>query len=415
MAYKKKILFVIDSLSGGGAERILSYIIMGFNPQQYDIYLCLSLGTTIDYKIPSSIKIFKFRENLIRPPRLLDWFINVLALFFCINHIFNIEKMRKEAINKAYFIKDFYSAIINLNSLIDQHKFDLIFSFLINSDLINAITKFLFKKSYSIVCAPHIIIKKEISNLPYPYLYRLFTNIFYKTADCVVAVSKESKLELLKQLKVNPDRIKLIHNGVDINTIRSLAQKPLGDQFSSLFNQSKVFKIITIGRLDPPKNQELLLKAFQLFSSKNKSKLFILGQGEKKDLLLNLCRFLEIEKDVVFMDWQPNPYKYLKKCDLFVLPSSWETFPCSLLEAMALQIPIVATKNEGTKELLNEGKSGFLVPNDDHCLMAAAIDRISNNDSLKKKFIRFNQMEINRYDLGTMIQKYELLIETLIK
>lgn len=128
-----------------------------------------------------------------------------------------------------------------------------------------------------------------------------------------------------------------------------------------LYPQKENYNIITMGRLSPEKRQEDLIKAFSISVKRNENlRLFILGDGPMRKSLLELVQNLALMDKVFLFGHEENPFEILKKCQLFVLTSAYEGQPMVLLEAMAVGVPVAATKIPATKYVLEDGKKGLL-------------------------------------------------------
>ncbi|MFN6737658.1 CDP-glycerol glycerophosphotransferase family protein [Enterococcus gallinarum] len=121
---------------------------------------------------------------------------------------------------------------------------------------------------------------------------------------------------------------------------------------------------VTIGRLSPEKDQEKLLFAFKeiMMNTKLQHQLYIIGSGKDEKKLKTTTYVLGLEKNVIFVGQTSNAMEMLDKCDLFVFPSNHEGQPMTLLECLALQIPVVATNIPGNISVLGD-KNGLIVEN----------------------------------------------------
>jgi glycosyltransferase involved in cell wall biosynthesis len=134
--------------------------------------------------------------------------------------------------------------------------------------------------------------------------------------------------------------------------------------------------IIAIGRLEAQKNFTNLLRAFALLLQTEDARLIILGEGSERSLLTALVGELNLESAVSLPGFVGNPAAYMARAKLFVMSSSWEGMPVSLIEALALGLPVVSTDcPSGPAEILDGGKYGELVPMNDCNALAAAMSR----------------------------------------
>lgn len=153
-----------------------------------------------------------------------------------------------------------------------------------------------------------------------------------------------------------------LHNPYSIAEIRQKAKESLGEDYP-FSEENKV--IVSMGREDDVKGFWHLLKAFSLVADKEtQARLMIIGEGDFKEYR-RLAGDLGVEDKVFFTGVQKNPFQYLTKAAVYVLTSYYEGFPNALVEAMALEIPVIATDcKTGPKEILLENSEyGILIPN----------------------------------------------------
>lgn len=148
-------------------------------------------------------------------------------------------------------------------------------------------------------------------------------------------------------------------------------------------------KIVTVGRLMPQKNQELLLRAFAKVAAVFPIyKLHIYGDGPLKSKLLQVAKELDIEDKIEFEGFISNISEKIKDAALFVLSSDFEGMPNALIEAMALGVPCISTdcNGGGAKYLIDNGVNGILVPKNDIAALSKGIIEILENPSKASKF-----------------------------
>ena len=182
----------------------------------------------------------------------------------------------------------------------------------------------------------------------------------YAAADVVVANSRAAAARLEHE-HVTRRRIHVISNGLDVS------RYPRGRA------PRAVRRIITVARLRPEKAHEVLLEAAALVVARHPEVEFdIVGDGSRLSALARLAERLGIASHVHFLGHRDDVVGALEAADLFVLPSRSEAFPNGVLEAMAAGLPVVACAVGGLPELVNEGKTGLLVPPEDPQALAAA-------------------------------------------
>lgn len=205
----------------------------------------------------------------------------------------------------------------------------------------------------------------------------IFMRWLYPYADEIIAVSRESAVDLARLLQIPKTRIRVIYNPVFTSALLQSAEQPiLHPWFQS--DQSPV--AIAVGRLTAQKDFPTLLQAFALVRQRYNAKLLILGEGEERERLEKMTESLNLQEDVDMPGFVENPYTYMKRAKVFVLSSRWEGLPTVLIEAMACGTPVVATDcPSGPREILEGGKWGKLVPvGDPKALAEVILDTLRN-------------------------------------
>lgn len=191
----------------------------------------------------------------------------------------------------------------------------------------------------------------------------------YRRADAVIAVST-GVAEDLRGLGVPDDRIRVIHNPVDRERLRGLAAA--GPILPGVEDRPYV---VALGRLTEAKDYPTLLRAYAASALRHSHRLVIVGEGEERPKLKNVVRKLGIADRVLFAGALDNPFHVLAGAAMLVLSSRWEGYPNVLLEALALNVPVVATDcRHGPRELLGDCRHGRLVPVGDPIALAHAMD-----------------------------------------
>ena len=163
----------------------------------------------------------------------------------------------------------------------------------------------------------------------------------YPRADRVVTLSESLEGELVETLGIPRNKIRCIPNPTDVAHVRERAAAPLDHPW---FQNRKHRVVISVGRLVPQKDHQTLLRAFARLPADPMARLVILGDGPERDALERTARALGISDRVLIAGFDPNPWRWMARADLFVLSSRWEGHPHALLEALSLRIPVVATE-----------------------------------------------------------------------
>lgn len=258
---------------------------------------------------------------------------------------------------------------------------------------------------------------------PFP-LKGLKKNFKKKTLNKTVHTITVSEANYRQMLNWYPElksSMSVIHNGIDLEVFEKELmhfttqenQKIRGQIFGAEL-YDKV--ILTIAALHPRKGLKFLLKAMrEIIEQKNSTKLVIIGEGPEKKDLMKLAEKLKIAKNVKFLGHQENIPKILKSSDLFVLPSVKEAFGLVLLEAMAAQVPIVATNVGGIPEIVEDKKDGLLVEPRDAEALAKAILTLLNNKALREKMAFLGHHKVKQFDIRNMVEKTKKVYDKVLK
>lgn len=195
----------------------------------------------------------------------------------------------------------------------------------------------------------------------------------------LVAVS--SSIATFLRDKFVVDRIICIHNGVDLERLRIIEEK--GREIKSFLKiEANETVVGTVGRLSSVKAQDRLLRAAQqLILAGYKVRVLLVGEGPMEQSLKALTKHLALDRVVVFTGHQEQVIDYLSAMDVFVLPSLSEGIPMALLEALALERPVVATRVGGIPEVIEDGVNGLLVDPGDTSLLARSIRELIEDRS----------------------------------
>lgn len=200
----------------------------------------------------------------------------------------------------------------------------------------------------------------------------------YRRADVLIAVSSGVATDL-RNLGLPDDRIRVIHNPVDRERLRYLA-----DTGSALQEVGSAPYVIALGRLTEAKDYPTLLRAYATSKLRQNHRLVIVGEGEQRAKLESLIDELSLTGHVLLPGAMNNPYRVLVDAALYVLSSRWEGYPNALLEALALGVPVVATDcRYGPCEILDGGRYGRLAPMGDPTALARAMDEEIEQSSSK--------------------------------
>jgi glycosyltransferase involved in cell wall biosynthesis len=244
---------------------------------------------------------------------------------------------------------------------------------------------------------------------------RIANRILSRVTDKIVAVSESIKEDIIKYDKIDPSKILVIHNGVDISKFAPDGRfHDIRKEFA--ITDSDVV-IGFIGRLVPAKGIEYLIDAFSHLERNLKNiKLLIVGHGSLLDRLRERAHEHSINGSVLFTGERHDIPDILSGIDIFVMPSVAEGLPNSLLEAMAMRKPIIATSVGGIPEVIRNGINGLLVPPRNAESIITAIKKLLDKRHLAKKMGQSARYFVEEnLSIQATARKWESLYISLLK
>jgi len=310
-------------------------------------------------------------------------------------------------------------SVIAFKRFIEKYQPDLIISMptIIN---IPAIIAWLWAKRRcprtKIIISEHAIISYE-TKVEYRYNLRmrllpLLAKFLYPKASGVVANNSSVIDDLEKQgIRPNFEKSAIIANPLSLTAINKLAGAVPKHRWLTQ-KESKI--IIGVGRLAKQKNWSLLLHAVAFLKDILDVRLIILGDGPERSFLLKTVKSLGLEGLVDFPGFQENPYAWIAKADILVLPSMEESFGLVLLESMVCGVPVVAVDSigGGPRLLTDHGKFGSLVPNNVQSL-SDAILKLLLDHNFKEELIRSARIHVGSFSVESVTQQWKSLINKL--
>lgn len=164
-----------------------------------------------------------------------------------------------------------------------------------------------------------------------------------------------------------------------------------------------------VKHLTPKYGPSFLIKAFSKVAERYPNvELYMVGEGELMQELIKLARDLGVDDKIYFQGHisQIEVVELLKRTDIFVMPSIYETFGVAALEASAMEIPVIATKVGGVQEVVKDGKTGFLVDKEDISKLSNAILKLIKNKKLRKLFGKYGRSFVREnYEWNNNVNK----------
>lgn len=326
----KKLLFFIESLSGGGAEKVLVTLLKHIDYNKYHVSLIVLNDVGVN-KETLDLSRIDYR-GIIKPST------NKYKMF----------------VNKIIYklLYNYLPASVVCRLIIPQHEVDIYVSFV--EGYCTKILSYLPRNKKKIAWV-HI----DLKTFSWTIEKKIFKNLSkerkaYLKYDKVVCVSYS--VEKVMKVYYRLTNTITIYNPLESTGIRELAVRTVSEKIDS-----SAFNIVSIGRLVYQKGYDLLIPIIaRLVQGGHKVKLYLVGEGSDRGLLNTLIHRYDLNNDVFLMGFLTNPYALLKKMDLFVCSSRSEGFSLVIAEALILQIPVISMNCSGPNELLGNNQYGQL-------------------------------------------------------
>lgn len=356
------------------------------------------------------------KDFLLLRAKILKSEFNIDTVFVCWKGPFSRDINQEFKVYNVDFsrginpLKDL-KAIKAVNKIINKEQPDIIHTHFSKPGLIGRIASRKYRKRIKVVHQVHGYyfdrfekgLKRFIYIFVEKYLSRNFTDyLLFQNHDNLQFAKANSFL-------TNSNGYFYLGNGIDLKKYQYMWQKR---------NNNEVFRLVTIGRLEPVKNHAQLLKAVNLLKQRlmRPIRLDIVGEGILYKKLKQLTKQLNIDDIAHFLGRRDDIPEILKNSDCFVLTSKAEGKPRVVMEAMAVGVPVIATDVSGTRDLIQNGKNGYLVPLDDYEELAKKIKAFMLNDEISERFSlngkKFVEEECDEYMVAKKMGIYfkEILV-----
>jgi len=370
-----RVLFVTPSLKGGGAERVLVTLLGHLDPARFEPVLATFFeGNDYPQLLPQSVRHIDFRcSGRLAFPRLC----RRLARAIC------------------------------------EERPDLVVSFMNYTNLVAIVAAGLARIDVPVIIVEQTPLALHFGNKR--SLGRRFRRAgarwLYPRARAAIAPSKGLCDELSGQFGVPAVRCHVVPNPVDFDLVRQGA----ADALPADIPADGLPLITTCGRLEPLKNQVLLLEAFAEVRKDHPARLCLLGEGPERGRLHRRAKELGLADSVIMPGFQRNPFRYLAASTVFALTSNWEGFGNVIIEAMACGAPVVSSDCDyGPREIIRDGENGLLFPPGDRQALAERLSRLLGDAALRVRLADAGRQSALRYDAEAVARQYEAIIDRVL-
>ncbi len=377
-----KVLFVCYDLKDGGSPQVLSSILRHLHRDAFDPVL-VTYSTARVYPVPQGIT----------------------------EHILQVEgggslvrKLRSNLI-----------AVFRLRRVLRQELPDVAVGMGGMTNWALILASKLTREKMGIIIGEHGAGALEVRNdRATVRVISLLNRFLYPLADRIIAISGGVRDYLVDGLMLSEEKIVSITNPIDIGRIQQLSQEQVDHPW--LVHKDKPV-ILWVGRIVAVKGLPYLVGAFERVLKQMDARLMIVGEGPECSAIRNLVEQKGLHEKVHFAGYQGNPYRYMRRCDVFTFSSlGGEAFGLVLAEAMACGLPVVSTDCvAGPAEVLQNGKCGILVPVADEDSLAKGILSILTNPSLRKQLVSAATERVADFGPERVVASYEQLFRAVCR
>ena len=388
---KKKILFVMEHLGIGGAEKSLVTLLSCLDYSKYDVDLFLfrKTGVLLSF-VPDEVNILleipEYRNLSQSPIKSLVYFFmqkKIKLFFFNLLYLIRLSFchfiLQREYIGWKY-IRNFFGTF-------DKH-YDIAIGFLEKKTIYFTVDKINADKKIGYIHNDYLKIQhnKSLDNHYFAYL------------DNVVTVSEHCLKVLQQTFATQYSKFIMIRNIISPSIINAMANEKVAE-----INR-KYITIVTVARLVEQKGiDNAIIICEKLLEEVENIKWYVIGEGSEREKIEKLITKKGLENIFFLIGAQSNPYKYMRIADIYVQPSRFEGYGITIAEAKALCKPIVASNIPEFQEQLIDLETGLLCDSNDS--MAIAILNLITNKKLRK-ILANNLKSIDALDSKTELEKF---------
>jgi glycosyltransferase involved in cell wall biosynthesis len=299
--------------------------------------------------------------------------------------VVTLYRPRRSIVKLPLFVSDVLTVILRLRRLMRRQGIDVLQTHLPDSDIMALLAGRLAGVPVRLYTFHSTqFMPQRHKNSIRRRLRVLMTRLGAVLATRLVAVSEAVAENMVSLAGLPPDKISIIPNGISTGQFRAGADGAAVRREFGLAEDRPL--IVSIGHLHPYKNQAMLIRAAARVRRVSPGATFLIaGEGEMRPVLQGLRSELGLDDAVLLPGRRRDVPSLLAAADVFVLTSEWEGLPVSVLEAMTMAKPVVVTRAPGCREVVQEGRTGLFVDqDDDRGLAQALIDLLSDPDRARE-------------------------------
>jgi glycosyltransferase involved in cell wall biosynthesis len=369
-----RVLAVMASLMGGGAERQMSLFLRNADRARVELTLCLLVrsGEFLD-DVPDDVPVVGLgKRSAADAPALVARLARV---------------MRTHAPDVVYAKVDYANTIAAMAAAVGRCRAPL-------------------------VLGEESVQSRALAYMNVAPLRRELLRWSYKRAARVVTPSPGVADDLRGPLRIPAGLLEVIPNMVEVETIRRASREPVELPFA----RGEVPLVVSAGRLQPMKGQVDLVEAIELLNRRRPVNLLIIGDGPDRPRVEARVADLRIGDRVALPGFVANPFAAMAQADVFVSPSHFESFGNVLVEAMAVGAPIVSTRvPAGPEWLVRDGENGLFAQAHDPADLAARIEDLLDDPLRAQSLAARGRATAREYDVAGVVPRYEELFDAVAR
>lgn len=384
---QKRVVILVNALSAGGAERVVSILVRELVSRSYKVTL-ICLESIYFYEIPEEVHVVELSKS----DGKLNGLLKLLQLVYL-----------------AYQLKR-YS---------DRNSLEVVQSHLFRANCVNLLSK-VFGAKHSVQVVNTGALSRYLKEGLQGRVNLQLAKFLYPYADFIINKAVAMSSDMRELIPLNCANEKIIHNPFDVDTIQIMAAKAS----ENLQFRSDRKYLCNVGRFETFKRQDIIIRALTLLSEEYE--LILIGDGANRDRSISLAESLGVSDRVHFMGKLENPYLYMAKSDIFILSSDdGEGFPNVLVEAMICDTVVISTDCvSGPREILapespiekrlSDGievaEYGLLIPVNNSELMAEAIVMLMSDNVLRSGLQARAKCRAMSFSKNTIVDQYQSLL-----
>lgn len=366
----KNILYVIDTRGPGGAERIFLDLICGIDKTKYNPVILIKGQGWLDNELRSN----GFETIIINP---------------------------KGSFNFRY--------LWSLIKIIKKYKVELIHSHLLGSNIYASAAGLL--TGIPVISTFHGAVDVK-QNERFRWLKFQIINM---GSSWIVTVSDHLKSQLWDISNISRKKTIIIYNGINLEKYQRINDKTLRKELNIT---DETILIGAVGNIRRPKSYDVLMNAAAILHKETDNYKFVIageGSGSIYDELVELQSKLDLKSNVYFIGFRPDVARIMSNMDIFLLTSESEGFSLSTIEAMACELPVIATRSGGPEEIITDGIDGLLVNTNSPAQIANAIRKLTEDKQLRENIIKnATRLVKEKYTTEKMLNNYDAVYQQVL-